>query len=508
MVSQLSSPSGMAFNLVALCRIAPIRYPTLPPFDPSESYPELEGNQSYSSEGNGVFRAVRDILSILRLDEMNQGTSRWNPLRDLVNEGGSVVIKPNLVSEPRGAESDSRAIVTHGSVIRPIIDYAIKAVGDGGEITVADAPQFDSDFGQIIKLNGLKETVDILSERTGMNIGLLDLRLERVDVKDGVIKNRHELSGDPKGYTIVNLGSNSRLAEIESVCHRLRGSDYDRSVTTFHHSQSRHEYFISNTALEADCVISVPKLKTHKKAGVTLNLKNFVGVNGSKNFIPHYRIGTIRKGGDEFNESGLRARSMAIAYEVAQRTLPRAGAVGSSAMSLLKQMDDFIVTGDQEFHRSGDWYGNDTVWRSILDLYSIVLNRKAKDGEDGQSSGNLLSIVDGVIGGEGEGPLSPDPITAGILLGGRSLVAVDIAAIACMGFDITMFPTYSQMQSPSCDMDIEEFADWIEVRSVGDDNEINMNDLRRTCKRAFKLPSGWTDRHFIREHRPTQMSEF
>ena len=58
-----------------------------------------------------------------------------------------------------------------------------------------------------------------------------------------------------------------------------------------------HEYLISRSAMDADVFINLPKLKTHKKVGVTLSLKNLVGINGDKNYLPHFCIGTPAEGG-------------------------------------------------------------------------------------------------------------------------------------------------------------------------------------------------------------------
>lgn len=53
--------------------------------------------------------------------------------------------------------------------------------------------------------------------------------------------------------------------------------------------------------LASDVIISVPKLKVHRKVGTTLNFKNMVGINTDKNHLAHYRIGAPAQGGDEFN---------------------------------------------------------------------------------------------------------------------------------------------------------------------------------------------------------------
>ena len=44
----------------------------------------------------------------------------------------------------------------------------------------------------------------------------------------------------------------------------------------------------------------MPKPKCHRKAGMTSALKNFVGANVRKEFLPHHTMGSIKEGGDEY----------------------------------------------------------------------------------------------------------------------------------------------------------------------------------------------------------------
>src|SRR6185503_18668015 len=46
-----------------------------------------------------------------------------------------------------------------------------------------------------------------------------------------------------------------------------------------------------------------------------------------------------------------------------------------------------------------------------------------------------LAVVDGIIAGEGNGPMAPDPKPCGVVLAGTHPVAVDCAAATLMGFD-------------------------------------------------------------------------
>ena len=65
----------------------------------------------------------------------------------------------------------------------------------------------------------------------------------------------------------------------------------------------------------------------------------------------------------------------------------------------------------------GGWHGNDTVWRMCLDLNRVLLysNRKGHLCETPRRA--VLSIADGIVAGEGDGPLKSDPRAMGIILG-------------------------------------------------------------------------------------------
>ena len=97
------------------------------------------------------------------------------------------------------------------------------------------------------------------------------------------------LSGDPEGALTVNLGRRSALYGKPHP-EKLYGAVYRRSETIEHHQGECHEYEVSRTIMNADVVISVPKLKVHKKVGVTLNVKGLVGINTNKNYLVHYSL--------------------------------------------------------------------------------------------------------------------------------------------------------------------------------------------------------------------------
>ena len=71
-----------------------------------------------------------------------------------------------------------------------------------------------------------------------------------------------------------------------------------------------------------------------------------------------------------------------------------------------------------------------------------------------------FSIIDGVIGGESNGPLAPDPVAAGVLLAGENLVAVDLVAARLMGFDPLKIRMYQNLLTePEFDFGVRHLDD-------------------------------------------------
>lgn len=195
-------------------------------------------------------------------------------------------------------------------------------------------------------------------------------------------------SGDPNGTVEVNLGRESMLYGIDPA--RFRGVFDERDETVFSHTGETQLYTFSRSLYDADVYISIPKMKTHQKVGATLNLKGLVGAISNKNQLVHWQVGYPEIHGDEYPTKE--------AWEAAKTAK---------------------VT-----HR-GSWPGNDTIWRMVVDLYQAMQMRKRR----------YLSVIDGVIAGEGQGPFCPTSKNANTLIAGENLLAVDVAATRYMGFD-------------------------------------------------------------------------
>lgn len=422
-------------------------YPKVPPFHPSERFPEYIFSDC-SSDVNHVYSGFRDLLIVMQLDLAHLNTKDWNPLGHIIKPGDRVVIKPNFVMDRHVGGGSYDCVVTHGSVIRAVLDYVFIALKGKGTVTIADAPMIDNDFQRIVQRTGIDQVVSYFSKH-GLDLRLCDLRVENVELRDGLIVQRFKLAGDPAGYSRIDLGQDSEFAEVARLHKRYRGSDYDSQETARHHNEQVNEYLLSNTVLESDVFINMPKLKTHKKIGVTLNMKNLIGINGDKNWIPHYRIGSPKAEGDEFNSQSILRHMESLLKDRFKEKAFRFVEQGSRTKLLLarvlrKTQKAVVEHTNLTKIRAGGWYGNDTIWRSVLDLNKILLYADREGNMQPAQQRRFLSVIDGIVGGEGDGPVLPTAKPCGVLLGGLNPLAVDICATRLMGFDYRRFSQFGR----------------------------------------------------------------
>jgi uncharacterized protein (DUF362 family) len=366
----------------------------------------------------------------------------WESLRLLnlpsgfVRRRDNVVIKPNWVKEhdERYPGPDQwEHVVTHPAIIEAVASWAARQMDGDGSITICDGPQTDSSFEKLRLYCGLDGMLEKLRKRfPGITFTLLDLRQEEWQSIDGVVVSKRSQPGDPRGQTHVSLNEASEFIDFHREG-RLYGASYDMEETNRRHAGSQHDYLLCRTAMEADVFINLPKLKTHKKVGITCALKNLVGINANKNWLPHHTEGTPEQGGDQFPFSTSKARLEHYWMGAAKRWLKNKPAL-SRLFIPLKKAGRLYFGDTQRVVRSGNWHGNDTCWRMVLDLNKCLY---FYDGEGLQRKNPLryLAVVDGIVGGEGNAPLAPDPKPAGVVIAGTHPLAIDVVAATIMGFD-------------------------------------------------------------------------
>ncbi len=210
-----------------------------------------------------------------------------------------VLLKPNLVEPHRHLEH----INTHPLVIRGAVE-AFLSLG-ASEVVVAEGSGHRRDSLLVLEESGL---MDVLMED---RIPFFDLN------ESSVVKTK-------------NKGKTSKLID----------------------------FYFPEEVLKSDIIVSMPKMKTHHWAGVTLSMKNLFGI------------------------------------------MPG------------------IVYG---------WPKNVLHWAGLQQcIYDINATLKSH-----------LSIVDGIVGMEGDGPIMGDPVKSNVMVMGSNLPAVDATCARIMGIDPT-----------------------------------------------------------------------
>ncbi len=418
-------------NLVAASIQEARKYPIAVPYNPPERYEEYAGSSIDPS--NEVYAAVRSILQRLDLDADSYGKSSWNPLGSMIKPGMTVFLKPNTVMHKHGKGKDIFSVVVHASVLRPILDYVCTALKGSGRIIVGDSELLFSNFHDAMQASGIASLLEWYKGRTEIPIELLDLRQAR-GARTWLFGKwrRVPVQGDSRGYERVDLGGRSMFHGIDPEKLRIAVASFKEMQD--YHSIHKHEYLFPRSLLSADVVINIAKLKTHRRTGVTLALKNFMGLPSAKGSLPHFRVGSPAEGGDQYIHASARKRIGTKLHDVIQSSRWVPVKFVFAVVKRLLWESRFIVPFPDDVSEAM-WPENDTVWRTLLDIHRIVRyadkNGEVRDLPQRQ----ILNIIDGVVAGEGNGPLSPDPVPAGCILAGRDPVAVDVVATGLMGFD-------------------------------------------------------------------------
>jgi uncharacterized protein (DUF362 family) len=219
--------------------------------------------------------------------------------------GKSILVKPNLIDEV-----DNNLASTNPKIVGAVL-VLLGELG-AGKVLVGDGSAFRRDTYSVAKSTGLAQELD------SHGVPFIDLNYDElvpVKARDGWIKNTDVL-------------------------------------------------WLPRHVIEADYILSVPKLKAHHWAGVTLSIKNLLGI------IPGSRYGWPKN----------------------------------------------II------HVNG-------ISATILGLY--------------QSLPPVVSIIDGIVGMEGNGPLFGKPVQHGLLAAGSDPLAVDVICTQLMGFSIDNIPYLS-----------------------------------------------------------------
>lgn len=429
----------------------------------------------------------------LKLDLIVQ---EWfNLFKEAIHANDTIVIKPNWIAPcHKHNENEWQSVITHPVVITAVLKIVLERLNGKGRVIITDGPQTDSSWEKIMQIMQPQQWIE-MGEKAGVEVQVLDLREDEWVSRGDVIVSRKKLPGDPLGSVECDLKNGSEFFNHQSSPKGYYGADYNKSETNEAHSNGSHKYRVSRSVMEADVFINLPKLKTHKKAGITCSLKNLVGINTYKNFLPHHNEGTPDEGGDQFPVSTFKNKTEGALIEKFKSSLHQNPWMSQLAIPI-KKIGRIVFGDTRETIRSGNWYGNDTLWRTVLDLNKMLFYGNA-DGSlrDAQPDNRkkYITIVDGITAGEGNGPEAPTPKQAGILIAGVNPVAVDAVCAKMMGFDWRKIPviknSFEIKHFPLCEFEYHDI-EVVSTLSVFNKKlwEIDSGDCFR-----FEPHFGWKD---------------
>lgn len=391
--------------------------------------------------------------------ELISGVSRKD-LRELVlrrlPEGRfrHIFVKPNWVRHQTSPHFPIEALVTSTDLIAATLEACVQRYPLAERISVGDSPVRGCDFGLLLQQSGADRLVQRYRKGCrGIEIQFLDLRYPISSAEDASRTAPAPWGkGDPLGWREVILGEDSCLDEASSQSAQFRVDDYDPVETVASHRAGYHRYLISESVLNCDLLINLPKAKTHQKAGLTGALKNLIGVVGDKSCLVHFRSGGPGQGGDEFDSNtpwlirlqSWTRRSRAGSHWLGRALLRPCWRVLHRASGI--ELEATPANWHKRLYRAGgSWPGNDTIWRMIYDVNRIVLLAPCSGTGLQQTPQRTQAIfVDAMIAGEGNGPLQPLPVHCDVLVAASNPFLCDMALARLMGFDWRRIPQLTQ----------------------------------------------------------------
>jgi uncharacterized protein (DUF362 family) len=443
-------------------------------------------SRGYQQAGAAEAEASRAIARLA--ENLGWADTERGPFGNVIAKGARVLIKPNFVMHENQAAYGIDPLITHPSLVRAAVRAALEA--GAAEVTVGDAPVQGCDFDKLLGATGLDEWANDLLKKEPRFRGIKDFRRTSCTFIDGVRVASENLVPEDR-FVLFDLASESLLEPITNEEQSLRVTCYDPRLLAKTHAPGRHQYLVARDIIEADTVINLPKLKTHKKAGVTCALKNLIGINGNKEYLPHHRLGGSETGGDCY--PGRSSVKRALEYTLDRQNQARSFAAGRAWQTLATQLDRAARLMGDRVGVEGSWSGNDTIWRTCLDLNRILLYGRPDATLADNVERQVIHIVDAVVAGQGDGPLAPDPLALGLIFAGENGAAVDWVAAYLLGYEPELIP----LAKHSFDRFHWPLASFIssDVLALGDLGKGRADDVLRSVSITDSIihPAGWRD---------------
>jgi uncharacterized protein (DUF362 family) len=387
--------------------------------------------------------------------------------------GKKVLLKPNWVRHSI-RPNDESCLRTHDDFVLAALETILQQ--NPASVVIGDAPIQSCNWDKAIGKPFLMQ-VEKLSLKYEVKVVVEDFRRVTFDPK----LNNPNLERLPlSDFVIFNLGKQSYLEPVSyQKQNPFRVTYYNPDRLVESHGPGVHKYCITKKLFDADLVISLPKVKTHQKAGLTAALKNLVGVNGDKDYLPHHRIGGTEFKGDCYPGGNYLRYWAELCRDKANR---RQGKKSYWYWFKFSSLLWKLSFPGKEHHLGAGWHGNDTTWRMVFDLNKIAVYGR-EDGSIADTPQRVLySLCDGIVGGQGDGPLHPDPLPLGIISFGNHASLNDICMGVLMGFDIDKIALLKEATAIAAKDNAQLYY-----------NGEKLSDFRLLAKYAVKTipPPGW-----------------
>jgi uncharacterized protein (DUF362 family) len=415
-------------------------------FSPAVQYPEYPWvEDELAREHNLVYESIRECFRLAGYDKEHYGLPEWNPLGEIIHKGDIVLLKPNWVehkNKNEAVDDNLACLVTHPSVVRAILDYVVIALQGTGRIIVGDAPMQGCDLDLMFEIAGYNELFAFYKEQDTV-IDIQDFRkYHRTNKASGVLSSPI-MTLNSTGSVHVDLGRDSMHGEKDKLQPAYKVTDYTQEMTAAYHSEGKHIYEVNKTSILADVIINIPKPKTHRLAGMTAAVKNFVGITYEKACLPHRIEGDPQHGGDAYlKKSFWKERMHDFDEKRTQCSIVgnyRAGKVNDLLMKACYAIGT-VTSGDK--YRIGSWYGNDTIWRTSVDLNNILLHCDKQGVMQKTQQRTILTIGDMFVCGQQDGPVSPIPKKLGMVMMSDNPLLFDYVMCEIMQFAHDKLPIF------------------------------------------------------------------
>jgi uncharacterized protein (DUF362 family) len=415
-------------------------------------------------------------LSSVYLDDKQLYASIELIVKDYLNSktviGKKIFLKPNWVLQNRSS-SDQWCLCTHPNFIIQFVNYLVQYAPS--KITIADAPVQGCKWEQLHSAE-FYNRIEKISKASNVKIEIKDLRRLVFTPSE---REMHKTQNSIDNYVIFDLGNQSFLEDVsEENINKFRVTVYNPDRFLESHAKGMHKYCITKELFDADICISMPKSKTHEKSGITNALKNIVGLNGDKDYLPHHRIGGSKHGGDAYPGKNVVRFFAEQLYDKANRNLENASYWRWIRLASLVWR---LSIPNRHSRLGAGWYGNDTTWRMVMDLNKIAYYGRS-DGTLGKDPvRKFYSLCDGIIGGQKDGPLTPDPLALGFISFTNDSAWCDIATAILMGMEV------NKLKLLVAAKDFSPF-NHLEIKLNGE--IVQLNDLIK-YKIDAVMPGGW-----------------